>query len=139
MQGSAELPEAFAVLGFAFYVQPMLMPLLHEMPPGRAGVRVMSLASCWVVGGVASLVRAPLSYLPGACFLGCLHAAQWWQNSLLLDMAKILPKSPTSSSSKSHWLSGTAHRPKSVSLCVRTLQCRRHFLPDMYASGINQR
>ena len=56
-QASAQLPEAFAVLGFAFYVQPMLMPLLHEMPPGPAGVRVMSVASCWVVGGVASLVR----------------------------------------------------------------------------------
>ncbi|GLC55693.1 hypothetical protein PLESTB_001015400 [Pleodorina starrii] len=34
------LPEAFAVLGFAFYMQPMLMPLLKEMPPGPAGTRL---------------------------------------------------------------------------------------------------
>ncbi|MEW5318684.1 MAG: hypothetical protein WDW38_009886 [Sanguina aurantia] len=32
------LPEAFAVLGFAFYMQPMVMPLLKEMPGFARGV-----------------------------------------------------------------------------------------------------
>ncbi|GLI61167.1 hypothetical protein VaNZ11_003454 [Volvox africanus] len=36
----AHLPEAFAVLGFAFYMQPMLMPLLKEMPSGPTGTRL---------------------------------------------------------------------------------------------------
>ena len=37
----AELPEAVGVLSFAFYAHPLLLPLLGEMPPGRAGARVM--------------------------------------------------------------------------------------------------
>ncbi|KAK9906824.1 hypothetical protein WJX75_008674 [Coccomyxa subellipsoidea] len=53
---SADLPEAFAVLGFAFYVQPMLMPLLHEMPPGPASVNITCTAVRIVVGIVASVV-----------------------------------------------------------------------------------
>ncbi len=57
VQLSTELPEAFAVLGFAFYVQPMLMPLLHEMPPGQASVGITCTAVRIVVGIVASVVR----------------------------------------------------------------------------------
>lgn len=68
-QVSPELPEAFAVLGFAFYVQPMLMPLLHELPPGPAGVRITSTAVRWVVMGVASLVRACTN---STCCIYCL-------------------------------------------------------------------
>lgn len=44
VQWNADVPEAFAVLGFAFYVQPMLMPLLHEMPAGPLGVSLMTTA-----------------------------------------------------------------------------------------------
>lgn len=39
-QVDGHLPEAFAVLGFAFYMQPMLMPLLKEMPAGPAGAKL---------------------------------------------------------------------------------------------------
>ena len=60
MQEGGDLPEAFAVLGFAFYVQPMLMPLLHELPPGPASVSLTATAVRIVVIGVASLVRLPL-------------------------------------------------------------------------------
>ena len=35
------LPGAMAVLGFALYVQPQLLPLCNEMPPGEAGTRAM--------------------------------------------------------------------------------------------------
>ena len=44
MQWSPDVPEAFAVYGFAFYVQPMLMPLLQEMPAGPLGVSLMTTA-----------------------------------------------------------------------------------------------
>ncbi len=57
LQAGGDLPEAFAVLGFAFYVQPMLMPLLHELPPGPASVSLTATAVRIVVIGVASLVR----------------------------------------------------------------------------------
>ena len=56
LQEGGDLPEAFAVLGFAFYVQPMLMPLLHELPPGPASVSLTASAVRIVVIGVASLV-----------------------------------------------------------------------------------
>lgn len=39
-QVDTHLPEAFAVFGFAFYMQPMLMPLLREMPAGPTGTRL---------------------------------------------------------------------------------------------------
>lgn len=38
------LPEAFSVVGYAFYMQPMMMPLLAEMPPGATGAVVMQKA-----------------------------------------------------------------------------------------------
>jgi len=56
--GGSELPESFAVLGFAFYLQPCLLPLMAEMPPGAAGVRLMTSATRTVVLGVATLVGA---------------------------------------------------------------------------------
>jgi hypothetical protein len=40
--------------GFAFYLQPMLMPLLHEMPAGAVGVRILSIAVDVVVLGAAA-------------------------------------------------------------------------------------
>ncbi|KAK9845342.1 hypothetical protein WJX81_003878 [Elliptochloris bilobata] len=54
--GGSDLPESFAVLGFAFYLQPCLLPLLAEMPPGAAGVRLMTAATRTVVLGVATVV-----------------------------------------------------------------------------------
>lgn len=56
--GGAELPESFAVLGFAFYLQPCLLPLLAEMPPGAAGVRLMTAATRTVIMGAATVVGA---------------------------------------------------------------------------------
>lgn len=38
------LPEAFSVVGYAFYMQPMMMPLLREMPAGQVGIEVMQQA-----------------------------------------------------------------------------------------------
>ena len=61
MQWNSDVPEAFAVLGFAFYVQPMLMPLLHEMPAGQLGVRLMCRAVRVVtLGACVKLTPSPL-------------------------------------------------------------------------------
>ena len=84
LQVTADLPEAFAVLGFAFYVQPMLMPLLHEMPAGPLGVRVMSTAVRWVVIVIASSVSRPAP--PGLLVCGrvglvCAECVGCWQQS----------------------------------------------------------
>ena len=51
-----QLPEAVAVLSFAFYLQPLLLPLLKEMPAGRAGVDITVRATQLVTMGVAFLV-----------------------------------------------------------------------------------
>ena len=44
------------MLGFAFYLQPCLLPLMAEMPPGAAGVRLMTASVRTVVLGVATVV-----------------------------------------------------------------------------------
>lgn len=51
LQSAAQLPEAFVVLGFAFYLQPMMMPLLHDMPPGPSGLAITSTAVKIVIIG----------------------------------------------------------------------------------------
>lgn len=54
------LPEAVAVFSFAFYLHPMLLPLLHEMPSGPFGVtmtcRAAQIATVVVATGVYSIV-----------------------------------------------------------------------------------
>lgn len=55
-QVDEHLPEAFAVLGFAFYMQPMLMPLVKEMPPGPVGQAVSERAVHIVLYGGCCLV-----------------------------------------------------------------------------------
>eukprot|EP00879_Flechtneria_rotunda_P020873 GHRR01021976.1.p1 GENE.GHRR01021976.1~~GHRR01021976.1.p1 ORF type:complete len:263 (+),score=99.43 GHRR01021976.1:116-790(+) len=39
-----ELPEAFSLLGYAFYCQPYMMPIIREMPEGKAGRRALEAA-----------------------------------------------------------------------------------------------
>ena len=52
VQSAEHLPEAFAVLGFAFYLQPMMMPLLHDMPAGPVGLNITSTAVKIVILGM---------------------------------------------------------------------------------------
>ena len=52
LQSASQLPEAFVVLGFAFYLQPMMMPLLHDMPPGPSGLAITSTAVKIVIIGI---------------------------------------------------------------------------------------
>lgn len=50
-QISKDLPEAFSILGYGFYLQPMMLPLLAEMPPGSLGVQLTNQAMCLVTLG----------------------------------------------------------------------------------------
>jgi hypothetical protein len=45
--------QAVSVFGFAFYIQPVIMPLLEEMPEGRLGVKLTSYSTRVVVLGNA--------------------------------------------------------------------------------------
>ena len=56
LQSAGQLPEAFVVLGFAFYLQPMMMPLLHDMPPGPSGFAITSTAVKIVIIGTLPFV-----------------------------------------------------------------------------------
>jgi hypothetical protein len=63
------LPEAFSVVGYAFYMQPMMMPLLQEMPPGHGGITVMTRAVHTTLFGAHPVV-ALLGTLAGpACLV----------------------------------------------------------------------
>ena len=52
------------MLGFAFYVQPMLMPLLHEMPAGELGVSLMTTAVRVVTMGEKPPLLLALGFSP---------------------------------------------------------------------------
>lgn len=51
------VPEAVSVFGFAFYIQPMMMPLLLEMPKGKVGVKLTSWSARIVVLGIHHLAK----------------------------------------------------------------------------------
>ncbi|KXZ50238.1 hypothetical protein GPECTOR_17g876 [Gonium pectorale] len=81
------LPEAFAVLGFAFYMQPMLMPLLKEMPPGPAGTALTERAVHITLFGVACGVYGTVGIFGAAIF-----GASTESNIMVND---LLPGHPT--------------------------------------------
>ncbi|KAG7667005.1 hypothetical protein Ndes2526B_g04504 [Nannochloris sp. 'desiccata'] len=64
----AQLPEAMSVLFFAFYLQPMLLPLLSEMPEGKQGQDLLCSAL-----NVTTLVIAFAAY----GIVGIFGAARW--------------------------------------------------------------
>ena len=101
LQWSPDLPEAFVLLGYAFYVQPMLMPLLHEMPPGQLGVRLMTTAVRYVTLGAPSwqaprtacdLLHALMSMLllPSSC-----SSAFGRTVSVFPSSPRLLPERPS--------------------------------------------
>ena len=72
VQSAAQLPEAFVVLGFAFYLQPMMMPLLHDMPPGPSGLAITSTAvKIVIIGGLATVQLCYCAALLLCSFLLC--------------------------------------------------------------------
>lgn len=104
LKWTPDLPEAFAVLGFSFYVQPILMPLLHEMPRGDVGFRLTSTATIIVVGGVAVVVYGLVGVFGAARYglqtqgdllvndwLGGGRAEGWLDAAVLLYLAISIP------------------------------------------------
>lgn len=65
---TTDLPEAIAVLSFAFYVHPMLLPLLGEMPRDTRGVRIAVAANQVVTLGVALLIYTLVGVFGAARF-----------------------------------------------------------------------
>eukprot|EP01023_Acetabularia_acetabulum_P000592 TRINITY_DN10247_c0_g1_i6.p2 TRINITY_DN10247_c0_g1~~TRINITY_DN10247_c0_g1_i6.p2 ORF type:complete len:471 (-),score=45.51 TRINITY_DN10247_c0_g1_i6:2072-3484(-) len=63
-----KLPEAFSVLGFSFYLQPMLLPLYAEMPRGAAGLQITIKAVHYAVLCVATLVYSLIGIFGAAAF-----------------------------------------------------------------------
>lgn len=61
-----ELPEAMSVMGFAFYVTPMLLPLRAEMPAGKEGDRLANKATIIVVVIVSQLIYGCLGIFGAA-------------------------------------------------------------------------
>eukprot|EP00887_Chlorella_sp_A99_P003836 scaffold11.g3836.t1 len=57
---NADLPASVAVLSFSFYLQPMLLPMLREMPIGQLGVdltaRATQIVTCVVAYAVYAVV-----------------------------------------------------------------------------------
>ncbi|PNH06957.1 Sodium-coupled neutral amino acid transporter 2 [Tetrabaena socialis] len=78
----SHLPEAFAVLGFAFYMQPMLMPLLKEMPQGPVGTRLTERAVHITLFGVACGVYGTVGIF-GASIFGASTESNIMVNDLL--------------------------------------------------------
>ena len=65
---TAQVPEAISILFFGFYLQPMLLPLLSEMPAGRRGQDILCGSLQLVTCGVAYVVYA---------VIGIFGAARW--------------------------------------------------------------
>lgn len=66
MQVTKDLPEAMSVMGFAFYLTPMLLPLRSEIAAGPAGDRLMRRATVGVVLVVAQVVYGSLGVFGAA-------------------------------------------------------------------------
>ncbi|RMZ56478.1 hypothetical protein APUTEX25_001325 [Auxenochlorella protothecoides] len=61
-----DLPEAIGVLSFAFYVHPMLLPMLAEMPAGARGVALTARANQLVTSGVALAIYSVVGVFAAA-------------------------------------------------------------------------
>ncbi|KAK9867727.1 hypothetical protein WJX84_006460 [Apatococcus fuscideae] len=96
LQASKGLPEAFSILGYGFYLQPMMLPLLNEMPLGALGVELTNQAMCLVTLGVAPLVYGMLGVFGaaryGAATQGDMLVNTWLHGQAegILDLATTL-------------------------------------------------
>eukprot|EP00892_Ulva_mutabilis_P000015 jgi/Ulvmu1/10013/UM059_0062.1 len=68
----ADIANAFALLGFSFYLHPLMMPMLAEMPPGPRGVRILSDSVTFVIMVVAFVTIS---------FVGAMGAATFGANT----------------------------------------------------------
>lgn len=59
------IPESISILSFAFYLQPLLLPLLSEMPDGDRGLKITCKALRHVTLGIAFSVYMALGLFAG--------------------------------------------------------------------------
>ncbi|KAK9821612.1 hypothetical protein WJX81_007885 [Elliptochloris bilobata] len=55
-----------SVIGFAFYLQPIAMPMLREMPPGEVGYKILSFCMRTVIMGFAFIIYFCLGFFGAA-------------------------------------------------------------------------
>jgi solute carrier family 38 (sodium-coupled neutral amino acid transporter), member 11 len=65
---SGHVADAFALLGFSFYLHPLMMPMLQEVPPGSQGVKIMSDSVTFVIMGVAFFTYSYIGVMGAAAF-----------------------------------------------------------------------
>jgi solute carrier family 38 (sodium-coupled neutral amino acid transporter), member 11 len=65
---SENIAEAFALIGFSFYLHPLMMPMLQELPPGRKGVKIMRDSLNFVIMVVAMGVFTYIGVMGAAAF-----------------------------------------------------------------------
>ncbi|CAK9219067.1 unnamed protein product [Sphagnum troendelagicum] len=61
--------QAISIFGFAFYIQPIMMPLLLEMPKGKVGVKLISWSTRIVVLVNAFIIYGVVGFF-GAAYYG---------------------------------------------------------------------
>jgi amino acid permease len=66
---AGNVTQAISIFGFAFYIQPIMMPLLLEMPKGKVGVKLISWSTRIVVLVNAFIIYGAVGFF-GAAYYG---------------------------------------------------------------------
>lgn len=74
---AGDVTQAVSIFGFAFYVQPIMMPLLVEVPDGIVGVKIVSYSMRIVVlcEGSVPFVYCPLYVKSSKSLSGLDHSS----------------------------------------------------------------
>ncbi|EFJ19224.1 hypothetical protein SELMODRAFT_444299 [Selaginella moellendorffii] len=129
---TSSITQAISTFGFAFYVQPMMMPFLAEMPAGKVGVKLTSYSVRVVILGTSFFIYGTIGFF-GAARYGSLTSEnilenKWLgggvpQGSLNLAMAGISLISPNNSGAIITITGATG-----VSMVSYTIPVVNHFL-----------
>jgi solute carrier family 38 (sodium-coupled neutral amino acid transporter), member 11 len=65
---SAHVAEAFALIGFSYYLHPLMMPMLQELPAGGEGVRILKDSATLTILGVAFFTFSYVGVMGAAAF-----------------------------------------------------------------------
>ncbi|XP_024515096.1 sodium-coupled neutral amino acid transporter 1 isoform X2 [Selaginella moellendorffii] len=76
------ITQAISTFGFAFYVQPMMMPFLAEMPAGKVGVKLTSYSVRVVILGTSFFIYGTIGFF-GAARYGSLTSENILENKWL--------------------------------------------------------
>lgn len=65
---SENIAEAFALIGFSFYLHPLMMPMLQELPPGKRGAQIMTDSLNFVIMVVALFTFSYIGVMGASSF-----------------------------------------------------------------------